>query len=99
MLRSTLGDRQWLRLALVGIALHLIFLLAGPFEHHDLLCHLKTPLHCTSCASSQVGSDPHTPVVLAACQLADVGRALAFLVDAESTLLPVRTTGRSPPLA
>ena len=48
------------RLALAGLAIYAVFLVASPFEHHDLLCHLKTPQHCTSCASSQLGSDPHS---------------------------------------
>ena len=47
------------RLALVGMAIYAIFLIASPFEHHDLSCELKTPQHCTSCTSTQLGSDTH----------------------------------------
>jgi hypothetical protein len=85
------------RLALAGVLLHTIFLAAADFEHHDIACHLKTPLHCTSCALSQVGSDPHSLVVPGAFRLADAGRAVAWNVEAESAVLTVRTTGRSPP--
>ena len=85
------------RLALLGVILHALFLAAADFEHHDIACHLKTPYHCTSCALSQLGSDPHSPSVPGACRLADAGRAVAVLLDAESALLSVRTTGRSPP--
>lgn len=87
------------RLALLGVILHALFLAAADFEHHDLACHLKTPLHCTSCALSQLGSDPHAPFAPGACGLSDAGRAVAFLPDSESALLAVRTTGRSPPPA
>jgi hypothetical protein len=91
-------DRRYRLLALAGLALYAIFLIAAPFEHHDLLCHLKTPQHCTSCASSQLGSDPRTPVVPPASQLVDAGSAVSVQVLAEDTLLAVGSTGRSPPL-
>ena len=97
-LMSRRGTRRHSRrLALVGLAIYAVFLVASPFEHHDLLCHLKTPQHCTSCASSQLGSDPHAPLNLGAGHLADAGCAVSFQLLAEGTLLTVRSTGRSPP--
>ena len=87
------------RLALLGVVLHTLFLAAADFEHHDLACHFKNPQHCTSCALSQLGSDPHTTAVPGACRLADAGRAVAVNLDSESALLSVRTTGRSPPVS
>jgi hypothetical protein len=91
------GDRRYRLLALAGLALYAIVLVAAPFEHHDLLCHLKTPQHCTSCASSQLGSDPGTPLVPPASQLVDAGSAVCVHLLAEDTLLAVGSTGRSPP--
>jgi hypothetical protein len=85
------------RLALVGTALYALFLIASPFEHHDLSCELKTPQHCTSCTSTQLGSDAPVAVAPGAAQLADAGRAASFIVLDEGTLLVVRSTGRSPP--
>jgi hypothetical protein len=85
------------RLALVGTALYALFLIASPFEHHDLSCELKTPQHCTSCTSTQLGSDAPIAVAPGAAQLADAGRAASFIVLDEGTLLVVRSTGRSPP--
>jgi hypothetical protein len=92
------GDRCYRLLALVGLAVYAIFLVASPFEHHDLLCHLKTPQHCTSCTSSQLGSDPDAPLVQPASHLVDAGSAVSVHLLAEGTLLAVRSTGRSPPL-
>jgi len=86
-------------LAFAGTALYVLFLLASPFEHHDLLCHLKTPQHCTSCNGSQLGSDPHSLVAPSARELADAGSAVASNILAEGALLAVRSTGRSPPAA
>src|SRR5476649_1768322 len=85
------------RLALVGMAIYAVFLIASPFEHHDLSCELKTPQHCTSCTSTQLGSDTHVAVAPGAAQLADAGSATSFVLLDKGTLLAVRSTGRSPP--
>jgi hypothetical protein len=85
------------RLALVGTVIYALFLVASPFEHHDLACELKTPRHCTSCTSTQLGSDTPVPLAPGAAQLTDAGRAIALIVLDEGTLLVVHSTGRSPP--
>jgi hypothetical protein len=84
-------------LAVAGLAIYAAFLIASPFEHHDLICHLKTPQHCTSCASSQLGADPHTLSTPGTTYLDDAGSATTFQPIAERTLLAVRSSGRSPP--
>jgi hypothetical protein len=81
------------------MAIYTLFLVASPFEHHDLQCELKTPRHCTSCTSTQLGSDTQVVLAPGAAQLADAGRATAFVVLDEGTLFVVRSTGRSPPAA
>ena len=89
---------RWRSRALAGAAIYAFFLLAAPFEHHDLACHLKNPFHCTSCTASQLGADPQALVAPGASALAESGRAIALYVAAESPLLSVHSTGRSPPL-
>jgi len=84
-------------LTLAGVALYAFVLVVSPFEHHDLICHLKTPQHCTSCASSQLGSDPHTLQSPDPSHLKDAGSAATLDLTIEGALLAVRTTGRSPP--
>jgi hypothetical protein len=84
--------------AYIGAALYVAFLVTMPFEHHDLLCELKTPQHCTACTSSQPSTDPHSPAILGDWQLSDAGRAVAFLPIADGVLLSVRSSGRSPPV-
>jgi hypothetical protein len=79
------------------MAVYVLFLLASPFEHHDLLCHLKTPQHCTSCSGSQLGSDPHLLLPPSSWELTDAGSAFAFHLLANDALLAIRSTGRSPP--
>jgi hypothetical protein len=85
------------RLALVGMAIYALFLVASPFEHHDLSCELKTPQHCTSCSSTQLGSDAPIAQTPGAAQLVDAGSAASVIVLDKGTLLVVRSTGRSPP--
>ena len=85
------------RLACLGMAIYALFLIASPFEHHDLSCELKTPQHCTSCTSTQLGSDTNLVLSPGAAQLADVGCATSLVLLDEGTLLIVRSTGRSPP--
>ena len=89
-------DRSLLRLA--GVALYAAFLVVASFEHHDLLCHLKNPQHCTACTASQLGTDSDFPAVVGAWHLADAGSAMPFQLLAEGVLLPGPSTGRSPPV-
>src|SRR5262245_4057779 len=89
---------SWLRRVVVlGVLLHGLFLATTEFEHHDFLCHFKTPQHCTSCALSAPGSDPGTPLAPGSCSLADAGQAVSAHLVLKSAVLPVRTRGRSPP--
>jgi hypothetical protein len=85
------------RLALVWLAVYAIFLAAAPFEHHDLLCELKTPLHCTACTSSVVGSDPARSAIVGSWTLTDFGLAFAVDFTTHGIFVPVHSPGRSPP--
>jgi hypothetical protein len=93
-----LRDRPRLRrAALLGIILHALFLVVADFEHHDIICHLKTPQHCTSCSLNSVGSEARHDPVTGAWSLSDAGRAVASHDVAQSVLLPVRSSSRAPP--
>ena len=83
----------------MGMALYALFLVTAPFEHHDLLCHLKTPQHCTACTSSLVSAHPNAPATVGASDLADAGGAISFDVLTDGFLLTLPSTGRSPPRA
>ena len=90
-------DRRIRRFALLGVVLHTLFVAAAPFEHHDLICHLKTPQHCTSCTSSPVGSSAEAQATPGAAVLSDAGLAAASEPISESALLAASNSGRSPP--
>ena len=83
--------------AIVGVAIYAVFLLTAPFGHHDLLCHLKTPQHCTACTSSLVSADAGVSAITGGFDLADAGGAISFHALTNGFLLSVRSTGRSPP--
>ena len=85
-------------MVLAGLAVYALFLIAAPFEHNDLLWDAKTARHCTACVSSLLGSCPDAPATLDEWSLPDAGRAIAGQIRVTSILLPVRTTGRSPPV-
>jgi hypothetical protein len=96
MTRWRARDRSRRSIA-VATVLYVLVLAASAFEHHDLLCHLRNPQHCTACSASQLGSDPQSLAAPRPAHLADAGRATALAVIADGTLLVVRSTGRSPP--
>src|SRR5581483_2031087 len=50
-----------LRWSAFGLAIYVLFLLIGPFLHHDLACELKTPQHCTVCCSPSARRDARRP--------------------------------------
>lgn len=79
------------------LALYVLAFAAMPFAHHDLLCHLKSSTHCSTC-NVGTSTDPSSsaPLVNPAV-LHDAGRAdeLSYHVVSTPALLP--SAGRSPP--
>ena len=84
-------------LTIVATLFYVLVLAVSSFEHHDLVCHLKSPQHCTACTASQLGADPPAPATDATSSFNDAGRAMAMHGDAIGILLTARSTGRSPP--
>jgi hypothetical protein len=91
-------DRRIRRFALLGVVLHTLLVAAAPFEHHDLICHLKTPQHCTSCTATPVGSSAEAHSTPGAAVLRDAGWAGALDPTSDSALLAATSSGRSPPV-
>ena len=94
---TQLRERRSQAHTIVGVAMYAVFLIVAPFEHHDIVCHLKSPQHCTSCSSSLVSANPDAPAVLGTSDLTDLGGAVPADLLPAGLLLAVRTTGRSPP--
>ena len=90
--RESLGLRLKVVLALYVLAAALM-----PFGHHDLVCHLKSTTHCTTCSVGSSAEAAADPAVLARFWLLDVGAAISAPVDSPhaATLRP--SSGRAPP--
>jgi hypothetical protein len=68
-----------------------------PLAHHDVLCHLKSSTHCTTCVVGSSGETAAWAVGLDGVGLNDAGRAIPPSA-AGHHLAPVRaSSGRSPP--
>ena len=93
------GSRRYRQLAYLALALFSVFLLTSELEHHDIACHLKTPQHCSACAASPLGADPHTPASIDTSVLRDAGSAVIGFQHLVGAVLPARASGRSPPAA
>jgi len=91
------GPHRSLRSVSLEVAIFLAVLLAAQFEHHDLACHAKSPLHYTACASAQVGLETRVGTAAHTAGLADAGGVITYQSLPNGTRLPVRSTGRSPP--
>lgn len=68
--RSDGRRRRWTLIAQAVLAAYLSLLAAGPLDHHDVACHLKSSTHCTTCVYASVpgaeagpGADLAPPVV------------------------------------
>lgn len=69
-----------------------------PLAHHDVLCHLKSSTHCTSCAVGSSGETASSAVPLSDLRLPDAGGAI-FVSPLYRQAAPVQdSSGRSPPL-
>ncbi len=91
------GTSRFRRITFAAIVLHVMVLLVAPFEHHDLVCHLKTPQHCTSCVASPVSAGAVLLVTPLDRPLVDAGLAHVLHEREGSVLCTPRLPGRSPP--
>jgi hypothetical protein len=94
---SGVAQRLRVRRLIACLAVYVVFLLVAPFSHHDLLCHIRTHAHCTSCSSSQPGFASGSPSIPGEGRLACAGRARVDSRVADGVLAPLRLSGRAPP--
>jgi hypothetical protein len=68
-----------------------------PLAHHDIVCHLKSTTHCTTCVVGSSGETAGWAVALDGVGLRDAGGAVLPSAACRHAA-PVRaTSGRSPP--
>ncbi len=85
------------RLLTVASGLYGLTLLAGPFLHHDLACHLKSRTHCTTCAFNLSASGIEGESGLRAADLPEADWLLSSVVRTPAAPVATETQDRSPP--
>lgn len=79
------------------LALYVLAAALLPFGHHDLVCHLKSTTHCTTCAVGSSAEAAADPAVLARFWLLDLGVAVSEPLDAVPSATSRPSFGRAPP--
>lgn len=79
------------------LAAFFVALVALPFAHHDLLCHIKSSTHCATCHIGTSTHDSGAQPPLAHVELPDAGRAIEAGLVAVASYALSPSAGRSPP--
>jgi hypothetical protein len=92
------GSRRDLGLKVV-LALYVLAASLMPFAHHDLVCHLKSTTHCTTCHVGSSAEAAADPAVLARFWPNDAGVTVSDPVARPESATRASTPGRAPPAA
>ena len=68
-----------------------------PLSHHDIICHLKSATHCTTCLTASSAETTSHAAALDATPLTDAGRASSGAAVLVSSAPANSSSGRSPP--
>ena len=88
------------RCGVLARALLAVYVLAAallPLAHHDVLCHLKSSTHCTTCAVASSGETAAWAAALDGIGLRDTGRAFLQSAACRRSVHVRASSGRSPP--
>lgn len=89
---SRLGP--WLK---VVLALYMFAAAVMPLAHHDLVCHLKSTTHCTTCTVGSSAEAASDPALLARFWLLDAGATVVDPASAPEAAPLCAISGRAPP--
>jgi hypothetical protein len=81
------------------LAAYFAALAASPFAHHDLVCHLKSSTHCTTCHVGTSADPGGTQPALTAAEFPDAGRACERTTTVAVSYEISPSAGRAPPAA
>jgi hypothetical protein len=56
------------------VAIYIVAVAAMPFAHHDIVCHLKSSTHCSTCHVGTSGDQSNVRPSLARVALTDAGQ-------------------------
>ena len=78
-------------------AAYILALAMLPFAHHDLVCHLKSSTHCSTCHIGTSDHEGRPDPAAAAVSLTDAGLTVDCLPPSTASRVPAPSSGRSPP--
>jgi hypothetical protein len=79
------------------LALYVLAAALMPLAHHDVVCHLKSSTHCTTCVVGSSAETAPDSTVLAHLHLDDAGTAPPAGSHVAAATLPGGLSGRAPP--
>ena len=85
-----------LRLKLV-LALYMIASALLPLAHHDVVCHLKSATHCTTCVVGSSAESNAQPAAFGSFTLKDAGDASTLGTENVESAPCIARSGRAPP--
>jgi len=68
-----------------------------PLSHHDVICHLKSSTHCTTCLTTTSGETSSRATALDGANMSDAGRATTAAATYVHSTPVSASSGRSPP--
>jgi hypothetical protein len=84
--------------ARVLLAVYVLASALLPLAHHDVLCHLKSSTHCTTCVVASTGETAGWAAGLDGVGMRDAGRAFLLSADRRPSAPLRASSGRSPPV-
>jgi hypothetical protein len=81
------------------LAMYVLAVALVPLSHHDVVCHIKSSTHCTTCVTGSTAESTSHVAALGATPLSDAGRATSNQVNLTFSAPLSASSGRSPPLS
>jgi hypothetical protein len=81
----------------IVLAFYVLAAALMPLAHHDILCHLKSTTHCTTCTVGSSAEAAADPAVLARFWLIDAGAPASTTLAAPPSPTLRLSSGRAPP--
>ena len=89
--------RPAVRCAVIALAVYAALQVVGPVAHTDIADHVKSPSHCQVCAANPLAARIEPRVTSSQPSLPAIGDVAWVLPAGFVSLVPFRTSGRSPP--
>jgi len=83
--------------ALLVLALYALVVAVTPAFHHDVACHLTSPMHCTACTATVAAPRAEQTVVVLPARLPLAGQVADRDDDGAQGASSLRIPARAPP--